>query len=228
VNETPLAKPAAAWPMYRALVGIGMLCGLLIVFVYAGTRPVIEANRAAALERAVFAVLPAATTRRTFVLTAEGGFERTAETRGELIHAGFDQAGTLVGVAIEASGMGYADTIGLLYGYAPERDAIVGMQVLTSKETPGLGNKIETDPDFLANFDALDVRLDDSGTSVLNPIETVKQGKKTDAWQLDGITGATVSSKAIGNILAASSSRWVPLIKQRRADLDAGVINEGS
>lgn len=228
MNETPFPQPAAAWPMYRALVGIGMLCGLLIVFVFAGTRPVIEANRAAALERAVFAVLPAATTRQTFALTPEGGFERAADAKGELVHAGYDRGGRLVGVAIEASGMGYADTIGLLYGYAPERDAIVGMQVLTSRETPGLGNKIETDPDFLANFEALDVRLDDSGTSLLNPIETVKHGKKTDAWQLDGITGATVSSKAIGNILAASSSRWVPLIKQRRADLDAGEIHEGS
>lgn len=228
MNETPLAKPAAAWPMYRALVGIGMLCGLLIVFVFAGTRPVIEANRAAALERAVFAVLPAATARVTFVLTPAGSFERAADSKGERIHAGFDQAGRLVGVAIEASGMGYADTIGLLYGYAPERDAIVGIQVLTSKETPGLGNKIETDPDFLANFAALDVRLDDAGTSLLNPIETVKRGKKTEPWQVDGITGATVSSKAIGNILAASSSRWVPLVKQRRADLDAGEINEGS
>jgi len=214
--------------MYRALVGIGMLCGLLIVFVFAGTRPVIEANRAAALERAVFAVLPEATARLTFALTPAGGFAPAADAAGERIHAGFDQAGSLVGVAIEARGMGYADTISLLYGYAPERDAIVGMQVLTSKETPGLGNKIETDPGFLANFDALDVRLDDSGTSLLNPIETVKKGKKTEPWQIDGITGATVSSKAIGNILAASSSRWVPLITQRRADLDAGDIDEGS
>ncbi len=228
MNETPLAKPAAAWPMYRALVGIGMLCGLLIVFVFAGTRPVIEANRAAALERAVFAVLPAATARVTFALTPAGGFAPAADAAGERIHAGFDQAGSLVGVAIEARGMGYADTISLLYGYAPERDAIVGVQVLASKETPGLGNKIETDPDFLANFQALDVRLDDSGMSLLNPIETVKKGKKIEPWQIDGITGATVSSKAIGNILAASSSRWVPLITQRRADLDAGEINEGS
>lgn len=228
MNETPLAQPAAAWPMYRALVGIGMLCGLLIVFVFAGTRPVIEANRAAALERAVFAVLPAATTRLTFVLTPAGGFERAADAKGERIHAGFDQAGRLVGVAIEARGMGYADTIGLLYGYAPARDAIVGMQVLTSKETPGLGNKIESDGDFLANFEALDVRLDNSGTALRNPIETVKKGKKTEPWQVDGITGATVSSKAIGNILATSSARWVPLIRQRRADLNAGEINEGS
>lgn len=228
MNQAVEEKPAAAWPMYRALVGIGMLCGLLIVFVFAGTRPVIEANRAAALERAVFAVLPAATARLTFALNPAGGFTPAADAAGERVHAGFDEAGRLVGVAIEARGMGYADTITLLYGYAPERDAIVGVQVLASRETPGLGNKIETDPDFLANFQALDVRLDDSGLSLLNPIETVKKGKKTERWQIDGITGATVSSKAIGNILAASSSRWVPLIKQRRADLDAGDINEGS
>jgi electron transport complex protein RnfG len=211
--------------MYRALVGIGMLCGLLIVFVYVGTLPVIKANRAAALERAVFAVLPAATSRVSFVLGPDGNFLRAADAVGERVHAGYDDAGRLVGVAIEASGMGYADTISLLYGYAPGRAAIVGMQVLASKETPGLGNKIESDPDFLANFAALDVRLDESGRAPLHVIETVKQGKKSEAWQIDGITGATVSSQAIGDILAASSKRWIPLINDRLDDLNAGVTD---
>ena len=37
MSGAPLVQPAAPWPMYRALVGIGMLCGLLIVFVGAGS-----------------------------------------------------------------------------------------------------------------------------------------------------------------------------------------------
>ena len=212
--------------MYRALVGIGMLCGLLIVFVYAGTRTgASRRNRAAdRLERSpcLRRCYPAATTAtRTFVLTPAGGFEPAADAKGERIHAGFDQAGRLVGVAIEARGMGYADTIGLLYGYAPARDAIVGMQVLTSKETPGLGNKIETDPDFLANFEALDVRLDDSGTSLRNPIETVKKGKKTEPWQSgrhhrrDGLVESHRQYPRHQQLTMGAG-----LIRQRRADLE--------
>lgn len=209
------------WPMYRTLVGIGMLCGLMIAIVFQGTRPVIERNRAAALERAVFAVIPAAVSRVTYALT-DAGFVPGEDTSGERVHAGFDADGLLVGVAIEAGGMGYADTITVLYGYAPELEAIVGIEVLTSKETPGLGDKIETDAVFLENFIALDARLDDSGTGLRNRIETVKRGQKSEPWQIDGITGATISSKAIGDILAASTERWVPRISERLDELNSG------
>ncbi len=210
------------WPMYRALVGIGMLCGLVIALVFQGTRPVIEKNRAAALERAVFAVLPAATERTTFAVTADGGFVSDPAADGERVHAGYDANGRLVGLAIEAAGMGYADTISILYGYAPDAETIVGMQVLASKETPGLGDKIETDSGFLDNFIALDVRLDAEGGGLANKVVTVKQGAKTEAWQIDGITGATISSKAIGDILSVSTSRWLPLLKAELERFERG------
>lgn len=200
------AELPPTWPMFRALVGIGMLCGLLIAVVFQGTRPVIERNRAEALERAIFAVLPAATERATF------------DVGDERVHAGYDVSGELVGFAIEAAGMGYADTISILYGYSPDAETIVGIQVLASKETPGLGDKIETDPNFLENFVALDVRLDASGRELVNTVETVKSGAKTEPWQIDGITGATISSQAIGDILANSTARWLPLL---RSDLDS-------
>jgi electron transport complex protein RnfG len=214
--------------MYRTLVGVGMLCGLMIAVVYQGTRPVIERNRAAALERAVFAVLPAASSRVTFAVTPDGEFAVNPEAAGTRVHAGYDDAGELVGVAIEAAGMGYADTITVLYGYAPRQEAIVGIRVLTSKETPGLGDKIEKDPAFLENFVALDVRLDATLAAVNNPIETVKRGEKTEPWQIDGITGATISSKAIGDMLATSSARWVPLINTRLEQLSRGGGDGGS
>ena len=215
-----VAHATPTWPMYRTLVGIGMMCGLLIAATYQGTRPVIERNRAEALERAVFAVLPAARARETFVLTEDGRFVADVEVAGERVHAGFDEGGQLVGVAIEAAGMGYADTITVLYGYSPQQQAIVGIRVLTTKETPGLGDKIETDPIFLESFVALDVRLDATGTTLQNRIETVKRGQKTQPWQIDGITGATISSVAIGDMLAASAERWVPTISQRLEQLE--------
>jgi len=228
--------------MYRALVGVGMLCGLLIAVVYAGTRPVIERNRAEALERAVFAVLPGASRRSTFTLTADGAISpapgadgansqapgadgaisQAPGADGKPIHAGYDADGKFAGVAVEASGMGYADTITVLYGYSPADQAIVGIRVLASKETPGLGDKIEKDADFLENFTALDVSLDNSGTSLRHRIVTVKHGTKTEPWQIDGITGATISSVAIGDILAASSERWIPAIAGRVAELQDG------
>lgn len=222
------AQTDSAWPMYRALVGIGMLSGLLIAVVYGGTRPVIEKNRAEALERAIFAVLPEASQRTTYALDDAGHFVADPQAGGERVHAAFNETDRLVGVAIEAAGMGYADTISVLYGYSPDKQAIVGIRVLASKETPGLGDKIETDPDFLANFEALDARLDEAGSGLAHRIVTVKRGEKTEAWQIDGITGATISSIAIGDILAASSERWLPLLAGQLDTLQPSAAPERS
>ena len=216
------------WPMYRSLVGVGVLCGLLIAVVFQGTRPVIERNRAEALERAVFAVLPAASQRVTYGIVDGERFQAAPDAITARVHAGYNDAGRLVGIAIEAAGMGYADTISVLYGYSPEQEAVVGIRILTSKETPGLGDRIESDPAFLANFVALDARLDGSGSAIAQPITTVKQGTKTESWQIDGITGATISSVAIGDILATSTAQWVPLLKARLQDFEQGGGDGGS
>ena len=46
---------------------------------------------------------------------------------------------------------------------------MIGLQVLSSNETPGLGDRISKDAAFRKNFEALDA-------SLVNEIETVKQG----------------------------------------------------
>jgi electron transport complex protein RnfG len=86
--------------------------------------------------------------------------------------------------------------------------------VLESKETPGLGDKVEIEPHFLANFEALDAKLNEDGTALANAIVTVKEGEKTESWQLDGITGATITSDAIGSILNQGSSYWLPALER--------------
>jgi len=70
--------------------------------------------------------------------------------------------------------------------------------------------------DILGVRERLDVALGADG-GVAHPIQAVKPGEKEHAWQVDGITGATISSQAIAGILRESSSSWVPRI---RAGLD--------
>jgi electron transport complex protein RnfG len=204
--------------MYRSMVGVGALCGLLLVTAFLVTRPAIERNRADALERAIFNVLPGARASTAFRLDENERFAAIdrAAPGDRLVFAGYDEQGRLVGLAVEAEGMGYQDVIRLLWGYSFADDAIVGVKVLESKETPGLGDRIETDPEFLANFDKLDVRLSDDAASLAHAIVPVKHGKKTSPWQVDGITGATVSSKAIADILNRSASWWVPRVRRER------------
>ena len=226
---SPAAQPSAAsrppaWPMYRALVGVGLVCGLLIVTVFVLTGPVIARNEAAALQAAVFQVLPGAVSSRSFTLAGDGNLRPAVDGDDPqaTVHAGYDAMGELLGIAIPAQGMGYQDVIRILYGYSPADEAIVGMQVLASKETPGLGDKIEKDPAFLANFRALDVALAADGQSLAHPVSVVKSGAKTSPWQIDGITGATISSKAIGNMLRHSTAYWVPRLYPLQRELARG------
>lgn len=200
--------------MLRAMVGIGIICGLLIVLTYDGTLSRIEHLQSEALEKAIFKVIPGITKTKTFQLSEDNSFTEIKEKNklAQVVYAGYDEKDKLQGIAIEASGQGYADIIRILYGYDPETQKIIGFYVLESKETPGLGDKIEKDPDFLANFSSLDVSLTKDLRTLKNMVIPVKHGAKEHDWEVESITGATISSRAIGNILDTSTKKLVPLI----------------
>lgn len=205
--------------MLRAMVGIGAICGFLIVVTYESTLPRIEELKAQALQEAIFKVLPGITQTIPFSFSGNE-FLREDERSDEVIYAGYDDNDNLIGLAIEASGQGYADVIRILYGYDPVNQRIVGFYVLESKETPGLGDKIEKDPLFLSNFTQLEVNLNEEGTGIAHPIIPVKHGTKVEAWEVDGITGATISSRAIANIIHESANEWLPIIYQHQKDFN--------
>ena len=198
--------------MIRTLGGIAMLSGFLVVLVFQATRPAIEENKRRAIERAVFQVIPGAVTRADFVVADSGitPVTNSESADGVQIYAGYGADGKVCGIAAEAAAQGYQDVIRILYGYNPECQCITGISVIKMAETPGLGDKIAKDPEFLANFDALDATLNAQADGLRNPIKTVKHGSKTDAWQIDAISGATVSSKAIGKMLNESAQSLLP------------------
>ena len=106
-----------------------------------------------------------------------------------------------MGWAVPASGPGFQDDIVLIYGFDPKRRAVIGMEVLESRETPGLGDKIAFDEQFRANFKELHIEPE---------LKLVKKGEKTAPNQVDAITGATISCRAVVNILSKSTSEWLP------------------
>lgn len=225
--------------MIVVLAGIAAFCGLLIVLTYEATLPTIKKNQAEYLRQSIFEVLPNAHTVRKFeridaplqgsnsVLESvpESGpilVPLIGEESGDelMVYATYDQQGKLIGVVLEASGQGYQDIIKVLYGYQPSSQQIVGLKVLESKETPGLGDKIELDAAFKRNFLHLDAKLDASGQALANEIVTVKAGAKKNGWEIDGITGATISSKAIGRILNVSAAARLPVIVRNLSRLE--------
>ena len=219
-SDTPTitASPASNMKMLQAMVGIGIVCALLIVLTFEGTLPRIKKNKAEALEKAIFKVLPGITQKQAYLLNPGNTFEvyGSEEENNQLVFAGYDDKDRLVGLAIEGSGMGFADVLRVLYGYDINAQKVIGFHVLESKETPGLGDKIEKDERFLENFKALDVSLTNDYSKLKNKIVPVKQGTKKNPWEVDGITGATISSRAIGDILGESTEKWVPLIYENK------------
>jgi electron transport complex protein RnfG len=211
----PIQSPPSV-AMLRTLIGVAAIAGTLIVVVYQLTLPIIKVKKAEALRRAVFDVLPGARKVVTFRLEADGSLAPLTgeDERAVKYYAGYTGDLQLIGVAIEAQGKGYQDVIKVLYGYTPAEQHIIGMKVLESKETPGLGDKIGRDPRFLTNFENLDARLTEDGAKLEHAFEVVKPGAKKNPWQIDGITGATISSKAVGKLLNDSAPRrLLPVLK---------------
>lgn len=200
--------------MLRTLSLVAGLSGFLVVLAYQITLPMIEENKRLAIEQALFHVVPMAVSRRDFLVSdnavtpADGG-----ATDGTLIYAGYDKQGQLAGIALEAAAQGYQDVIRILYGYDPDCQCIRGIKVLKMAETPGIGDKIAKDAAFLKNFEALDARLDPTGGALRHPIVAVKSGSKSDPWQIDAISGATISSKAVARMLNDSAKALLPTIQ---------------
>jgi electron transport complex protein RnfG len=116
------------------------------------------------------------------------------------LFGGYDDKGRLLGYAIPSAGPGFQDTIRLIYGYLPAERLVVGMEILESRETPGLGDKIYKDTAFVANFRTLAVDPE---------IVTVKKGTKSAPNEVNAITGATISSKAVVRIINEGNARWL-------------------
>ena len=100
---------------------------------------------------------------------------------------------------------------GPIWGYvALDEDllTIVGAYFDHESETPGLGAKIKDDPSFRAEFIGKKVNL--SGDPVFS---VVKVGTATDPESsVDAITGATMTSKGLGEAIAFWLKAYVPFL----------------
>jgi electron transport complex protein RnfG len=178
----------------------GLISGIAIIGIYETTLPTITANKARELREAVFKVLPGVSRMQQLVF--RGGELIPTEERGKdepAVYGGYDEQGKFVGYAIPGAGPGFQDTIGLLYGYTPKQRTVLGMEILESRETPGLGDKIYKDAAFVGGFSAL---------SVDPEIVAVKKGTKAQPNEIDAITGATISSKAVVRIINETHLEW--------------------
>jgi electron transport complex protein RnfG len=217
VAAAPQAVPdSPTGAMIRTLGLVSAICGLIIVGAYQSTFDAVAANKRIATERAVFKVIPAAKSIAEFVALPAGGVEKVGAgdtaipPGGVKFFAAYDEGGKLAGIAAEGGAKGYADTVRIMFGYQPDCQCVVGIGVVAMRETPGIGDKIITDKDFLANFVSLDVKLTGDLSALANEVKAVKHGAKTNPWQIDAISGATITSRAVGKAINDSAQALLP------------------
>ena len=193
-----------AWRLLVTLAIAGALSGWLVAAVYDVTLPAVRRHAAERLDAAVREVLRAPARWDTLYLVNDA-LTRSAPG-GDLeqvpkAYVGYDAAGARTGVAITAAEPGFQEVVTLMIGYDPVGKSLIGFTVLDEKETPGLGDKIERDSAFTSQF-----------AGRVPPLVGVKGRAPATPSEVQTITGATISSRAVVRIIDHAVERWDPLL----------------
>jgi electron transport complex protein RnfG len=196
--------------MFAVLVAVGVLSSLVLAASYNLTEPRKQQNRVRELQEAIFVVLPEAEECQR---TAEGACQNigTEELR---VYKGLDAGNQTAGYAFVAEGPGFQGPISMIVGIEPDLDTLLGMKVLEQVETPGLGAKISQDtpkPDFYEQFTALPIA--DVAPDFLLCLKRDDPKLQND---VEAITGATISSKAVVDIINLSLAKLQQLVPEQK------------
>lgn len=206
------AKDVRSWKLLALMTTAGAMAGLLIVSAYQLTLPRIERHQGEVMRAAVQEVLRAPQSFDTLFLH-QGALVKalpagTSPKGLEKIFLGHDAAGRRVGFAVSATENGFQDPVTVMFGYDAAAHRVIAMKIIANKETPGLGNRIETDSGFVNGF-----------VNAAAPLEGVKKDRgKTKPNDVVMITGATISSRAVIRIINDAIARWQPLMDAYRGD----------
>jgi RnfABCDGE-type electron transport complex G subunit len=110
--------------------------------------------------------------------------------------------GVLQAVGFNVEGTGRCGLMRGIMGVSPDRRTIRAFNIYFQEETPGLGSKVGT-PEFLDQF---------QGKSIFSPdnIPGMKIARgEAGQNEIDAISGATMTSKAVVKILNASISQFI-------------------
>ncbi len=170
-----------------------------ILSVLAGyTQPIIDAYQAEVLKNAISDVLPGLDTY----------IEKDIED--SKFYIGKDKNGESINVAFEAVGDGFQSKLKILVGMDLKMKKILSIKILSQLETPGLGTKIEIDPSNKQDAGWWPKQFVNINAS--SPITyLINEKPDKSKSQVMAITGATISSKSVINIINKSLKKNRPL-----------------
>jgi electron transport complex protein RnfG len=177
------------------------------------TAPRIAAYEQSVLENSIGFVMPGITTYE----------EKTID--GVTFYIGKDENNKVISVAFKAEGNGFQSIISMLVGMNTKMDTILALRILNQKETPGLGTKIENDPSSKENskwFTDQFQKLPFAGE-----ITYVKNQKPSKPSEIQAITGATISSKSVVEILNTTINRNREILSPYLESLEKARVKNG-
>ncbi len=199
INTSVEQEPSSQRLVFSMAIA-GFISGIIIIAIYMLTFDTIKENKARELRQAVFKVLPnVQSMQKLYVVNNKLEVVDIDGMDDDMIFAGYNKENKFIGYAIQGKGPGFQDTVHVLFGYIKSQDVMTGMEILDSRETPGLGDKIFKDMHFVGEFMNL---------SMKKTIKAVKKGTKQHESEIDAITGATISSKAVVRIMNKAFERW--------------------
>lgn len=180
--------------MVLSLMGVTLIAGALLGGVYMLTSEPIARAKSDAVKAAISEVVPAFTNdpaADVVEIRELGGSEIT-------IYPAYN-GDNLVGAAVEgSSNEGFSGNITVMFGFDAD-GKVYGYRVLSHAETPGLGSKME-------KWFRSDV--DDRSVIGLDPGQGAAYLKR-DKGEVDGITAATISSRAFLDALRSAHKAFI-------------------
>ncbi len=161
------------------LTVIGIAAGGVLALVNTWAEPKIAANQKRETEQAVY-----------LVQKQGKAYEEVKMPEGELFKV-YDAQKNPVGYSFVYEGNGFQGKIRLMIGIEPGLDKITSIEILEQTETPGLGTRV-TEAPYKDQY---------NGLTVGSGISWVKGKKPTAPNEIQAITGATISSKSVVEIV---------------------------
>ena len=152
------------------------------------TKPKIEYHQLQALKAAISDVLP-----------SYDYYEERALDEKTVYIGKIDDSTQLVGIAFKVDGSGFQGNISIMVGVDPSFTSITGIKVLGQIETPGLGTKIVIDPSNKTNPFWFPEQF--GGVVLFPQIDVVKNSIPQNSNEVQAISGATITSKAVVRII---------------------------
>jgi Na+-transporting NADH:ubiquinone oxidoreductase subunit C len=122
--------------------------------------------------------------------------------------------GELQGIALPVAGKGLWSTVFGYIALGPDLDTVLGIQFYKHGETPGLGGEVEKEW-FTNNFVGKKIRNVDGEIIGIKVLKGKVDYSREDAiHQVDGISGATVTSNGVTVFLKDDLKRYEPYLNK--------------